>query len=179
MQKDKVSTHIELHSNANKHTRLARLAWSCPTLKQSNMTSCCVVSAIKNLTALARIWINWNIDFFASEKFCFFLYKKDDNQYLNRVAVITLMIDGYFWDHGKTNHTEQDNEEDSNNNYDDAADDNDDDDDDICKKSWKGAVEWIVELIHSLGYSESGKLSVPRAPESHLSKDKRLNIWKI
>ena len=88
------------------------------------------------------------------------------------------MIEGYFWDHGKTNNTEQDNEEYNNyNNYDDAADD--DDDDDICKKSWKGAVEWTVELIHSLGYSESGKLSVPRAPESHLSKDKILDIWKI
>ena len=89
------------------------------------------------------------------------------------------MIEGYLKDHRKTNNTEQDKEEDNNNNYDDAADDDDDDDDDICKKSWKGAVEWTVELIHSLGYSESGKLSVPRAPESHLSKDKILNIWKI
>ena len=90
-----------------------------------------------------------------------------------------MMIEEYSWDHRKTNNTEQDKEEDNNNNYDAAADDDDDDGDDICKKSWKGAVEWTVELIHSLGYSESGKLSVPRAPESHLSKDKILNIWKI
>ena len=51
---------------------------------------------------------------------------------LNRVTVITLMIEGYLKDHRKTNNTEQDNEEYNNyNNYDDAADD----DDDICKKS--------------------------------------------
>ena len=52
---------------------------------------------------------------------------------LNRVTVITLMIEGYLKDHRKTNNTEQDKEEDNNNNYDAAADD--DDDDDICKKS--------------------------------------------